>query len=441
MPKRVEGGIVLLSIILLAFIAGVVNLLVLRFDAGDAYPVYSSLRSDPLGTKIFYESLGALDGFSVGRNYRPISKLDDRTGTTVFYFGAPPGLVYLDEDEASALEALPAVGNRLVFLFRPVRSRRPPQDEKKAGPTEKKTEGEEKNQEGKKGGGKKEGPIVDGDDDAGYRVVSLQKRWKFGTNLDELPDKTEPVVNSSAGPISGPSSDPTAAPSTGAKGLSDSISWHSTLYFDQLGDEWKTIYAREGHPVVIERPFGRGTIVLSTDTFFVSNEAMRRERHPDLLAWLVGPSRSAIFDETHFGIEENPGVAALGRKYRLQIPFASILFLAFLFIWKNAFSLVPPYTDDEEGRGNLSMGKDYLSGFAGLLGRTIPPRDVLSACREEWEKTGHRGSKGRDEALQQIRSLVEEEKGKPAGKRNPVNAYNRIISLLSERNVAHEQEH
>jgi hypothetical protein len=285
---------------------------------------------------------------------------------------------------------------------------------------------------GEDGGGR----VDNGEDDSGPPVVSMQKRWKFETALEELPEKTEPDVHSGSGPGAAP-----IGAAAAARGLASPISWHSALYFDHLGDEWKTIYERKGHPVVIERAFGKGTIVLSTDTYFVSNEAMRKERHPDLLAWLVGSSRSAMFDETHFGIEESPGVAALARKYRLQVPFASVLFLVFLFIWKNASSLVPPYTDDEEGRDSVSTGKDYLSGFAGLLGRTIPSRDILAVCVEEWDKTGRRGSKELDEAVQQVRSIVEEEKGRPARERRPVNAYNRIASLLSERNMPNERKH
>ena len=41
------------------------HLFQLRFEQGDIYPAYSSLRADPLGTKVFYESLETLPGLSV----------------------------------------------------------------------------------------------------------------------------------------------------------------------------------------------------------------------------------------------------------------------------------------------------------------------------------------------------------------------------------------
>jgi hypothetical protein len=68
--------------------------------------------------------------------------------------------------------------------------------------------------------------------------------------------------------------------------------------------------------VVVERQVGRGTIVMASDSYFLSNEALQRDRHADLLAWLVGSGTQVVFDEAHLGIVEKPGVATLMRKYR-----------------------------------------------------------------------------------------------------------------------------
>ncbi|HZR46847.1 MAG TPA: DUF4350 domain-containing protein, partial [Candidatus Manganitrophaceae bacterium] len=400
------------------------HLLVLRFDAGDVYPVYSSLRSDPLRTKIFYESLDALDGISVSRNYRPFSKLSDRTKTTLFYFGASRGLLFLSEEEARALEALAAAGNRLVILFHPrAEGRFPLEDSRKEtgkGSEEKDQDRSRQDVESKEEGkaGEARQP-EDKEETIRGRQVLLEERWNFKAVRKGGPDQAAFDRK------------PSALRSAEGAGLPMVLSWHSPVDFDHLGGEWKTIYAREGRPVVIERAFGFGTIVLSSDTFFVSNEAMRMERHSGLLAWLVGPNRSVIFDERHLGIEENPGIAALGRKYGLEGLSAALLLLVVLFIWKNSFSLVPPYPDDPKER-NRSIGKDALSGFAGLLSRTLPPADLLSVCFEEWRKTA--GSRRDDEEeRRQIELMIEGERNKPDRERDSVEAYNRVSRVLSER--------
>ena len=46
-----------LLVVLAAFLFGLLHLFNLRFAAGDVYPPYSSLRSDPVGCRIYYESL------------------------------------------------------------------------------------------------------------------------------------------------------------------------------------------------------------------------------------------------------------------------------------------------------------------------------------------------------------------------------------------------
>ena len=71
-----------LSILLLlacaaGFAFGLVQLFRLRFAAGDVYPAYSSLRSDPLGTMAFCESLERMPGLSVRRDFNAGNELPD----------------------------------------------------------------------------------------------------------------------------------------------------------------------------------------------------------------------------------------------------------------------------------------------------------------------------------------------------------------------------
>ena len=61
-----------------AFAFGVVpSCLQLRFEAGDVYPPYSSLRADPLGAMAFYESLGKIPGISVRRDFSASNRLPE----------------------------------------------------------------------------------------------------------------------------------------------------------------------------------------------------------------------------------------------------------------------------------------------------------------------------------------------------------------------------
>ena len=74
-------------LLIAAFCFGLVRLLVLRYATGDVFPAYSTLRTDPLGAKIFYESLRALPDRVVTRNERDVEHIDDPANTTLFIAG------------------------------------------------------------------------------------------------------------------------------------------------------------------------------------------------------------------------------------------------------------------------------------------------------------------------------------------------------------------
>ena len=67
--------LLLLLICAAAFGFGLFQLFKLRYEVGDVYPQYSSLRSDPLGTMIFYESLEQFPHLSVRRDFSANNQL------------------------------------------------------------------------------------------------------------------------------------------------------------------------------------------------------------------------------------------------------------------------------------------------------------------------------------------------------------------------------
>ncbi len=206
----------------------------------------------------------------------------------------------------------------------------------------------------------------------------------------------------------------------------------SRLTFTKLDAAWRVLYERGDRAVLIERPLGAGTVVLSSDSYFLSNEALRDERHPELLAWLVGSSSRVVFDETHLGVAEDPGLAALVRKYHLEWVATAILVLAGLFAWQGAVRFLPP-RGQERGPGAAWVeGKDSATAFVNLLRRNIPRRDILNACAAEWEKSlGHAPALSAAR-LEKARAAMRTVEALPPKQRDPVSTYESIRRILTE---------
>ena len=114
-------GWLLLTVLVTVLLFGLFKLYDLRLSSGDVYPVYSSLRTDPVGTKAFYESLLRLDGYMVRRNFRAVDKLTDKNATILELGEDPYSFSLAPEDELKRFEAIANRGVRLVFAMRPVK--------------------------------------------------------------------------------------------------------------------------------------------------------------------------------------------------------------------------------------------------------------------------------------------------------------------------------
>ena len=270
---------VLLALLLIAFLLGVGQLFVLRFQTGDVYPAYSSLRSDPLGTQVFYESLENLADITLDRNYRFLHSFKPEPDTTLFYLGkAVNDYDVVPQELIEAFDRLSESGGRLVLSFLPI-------NQKHEENTKRKNEPESQNAE------KVECSEKSKENDP----ISIRNHWGIGFEFNQ----NLPVRDGSFLALDAVSK---------RRNLPASISWHSNLYFNLLDKNWQVLYSSEGRPVMVERPFGKGSLVLCADSFFISNEALRSERQPQLLVHLLGSHSNIIFDEAHFGIYKQPSV-------------------------------------------------------------------------------------------------------------------------------------
>lgn len=390
------------------FLAGLSYLFLLRFAAGDVYAPHSSLRADPLGTMAFYESLEQLPGLDVRRDTSDSNRLPSEPHTTYLHLSAEtetwrvvPVEVY-DEAEKFMLN-----GGRLVITLFPATTRPtafttpPPFSTPTNAPaTNAPGRVRNRNQPGKSKAGAEE---------------TLAKRW--GADFEYVP-----LILGSNGIYR---SDRATNQST--LSLPAALDWHSAVVLTNLDASWQPLYARAGNPVLAERHFGRGSVVLATDTYFLSNEALWRHREPALLAWLVGPAEHVVFDEAHLGVAESPGVADLMQKYRLTGVLAALVSLALLFVWKNSFSLLPPRAVAAAG---AVAGKDAATGFVNLLQRNIPPRQILETCFEQWSRSLLQRANFHIAAVDQAQTIMERERARPPAERRPVQTYRDIALAL-----------
>ena len=429
--KRDRTLLVLLPVLLVVFGLGVGRLFELRFEAGDVYPPCSSLRADPLGTKALFEGLEILRGMSVERFFQPLDKLREGRRTTLFVLGAQAfDMDYSTEDEYKKLEQFMFDGGRIVISFAPANTK-PWATRRAQAKQEKKTKDKPFQKEEQKSDGpgdeesvphKKKHPAGDEEDWPGMKLISLKERWNVSFNYEDLPKDADDVYHS------------VLARKKADLDLPASVVWHTALYFERPGANWNVIYARDNQPVLIERKFGSGSLVFSADSYFVSNEALRNERHPKLLAWLAGRNTTVLFDETHLGVLESPGIAALVRKYRLHGLVLGLALLAGLFVWKNTASFVPPYDEDMvETRNDAVAGRHSAAGFVNLLRRSISSAEVLSVCFAEWKKARAHGRADLNARMERIAAEIAEEQAKSAREKNPVESYRRITRILTER--------
>ena len=375
------------------------RLLELRLAAGDVYPASSSLRADPDGSRALYEALVELRGAAIRRNFEPIGRLRAGPRTTLLLLGAAPwSLGQVDRGEAEHLESVVRSGARLVIALSPIDGRLPPPE-----PTATPRAGKS---DEKKGVRPRRPRREEADED--LEGVSFAERWGFAFDRGEPLERPAPAR---------------LAAREAATSLPATVPWRSSASFARLDPAWRAVYTLDARPVVIERPFGRGSIVLVTDSGFAANATLKAGRQPKLLVWLVGDCVEVVFDETHLGMGERSGIVALARRYRLEGLFAGLVLLALLFVWKNAVAFAPA-SGPPAGTVAGVTGRRAAEGLAAVLRRHVAPRDLSRNCLAEWKK-----------AFARSRPALARQLSRAALDQDPVAAYRKASVIAKEKRL------
>jgi hypothetical protein len=406
------------------FFWALLHLVELRYARGDIFPASSTLRADPLGTRAFYEALPDAGKYEVSRGYVSLRRELAQNPTTLFVLGVgAPDLDSFVPDEIDEINDYLTHGGRVVFTLMPTNESGESDDvdarnkkipaKKDAGddshpplaipepPGEPKTAQEKVEREDYR----KEQEEEQKQDPDRYVPEkfhpSIQAVWGFGwtgpgeKKRDEKSGKDHEKTtgaDKNVGTVEYSRKGDVLAVRTGPAPTEDKVPWKSPISFLRLEPAWQTEYQAKGKPVLITRKWGEGEIIVASDSYFVSNEALRDDREPQLLAWIAGPSGLLLFDETHLGTQEQDGVMTLARRYRLEGYLWGLLVVAGLFLWRQSVPLVPPAAARmQDPAGGTISGKDSRSGLVNLLRRNIGPRELLPTCLAEWRRHASSG--------------------------------------------------
>lgn len=354
------------AVALIAFFYGTIQMALLPLETGEAYPDYSTLRAGQKGAMALFESLKGVDGITVTRSFEPLTKLKSGGAAILLLGEDAASTVTWSESQLRLLESLAQEGSRLVLAFAPV------------SPTVSLIAPKDK--------------------------PEIRKRWGIRLVLPP-PSQTFPNMDTPVEERRQPAT-VEVAPDSG---------WQS------LGED------DEGRVVFAEKTFGKGSIVVFTDSYKLSNEGLRRERDSETIAALIGPHHRIIFDESHLGVINTGSVGTLIRKYRLTGAFALAILLGLLFLWANSTSLLPRAAEERE---NVAAGADAQSGLVHLLKRSVAPGALIDVAWARWKETRQLGRNVSDARTAQAANLVASASGADA---RPAETYRRIYQTLTEK--------
>ena len=105
---------------MILFFCLLTRLLLLRYERGDIYPEYSTLRADPLGTRVFYEALDSLPRYKIIRGLKSLHRELENKPETLFYLGLDSyALSSYTKDEVTDLDDFVAKGGRVIITLIP----------------------------------------------------------------------------------------------------------------------------------------------------------------------------------------------------------------------------------------------------------------------------------------------------------------------------------
>lgn len=428
------GFAVLLAGLITVFVA----VLERRFSTGDFYPHYSTERSDPLGASALRQSLAALPGYEVTVNRQSLMALRGLDADSALWLCGVSRRTFSSlrgPEDSPILKAVRDDGARLILTINPeavpekydLKEQTAAEDWWDRREAARKAREEEPTNKEKADDGKDRDSDEETDEEAAESdAPSLSELFEVKLTTPDRFERPKSGWELARG-------ESLAASRPVPETLPE---WRSQYRFTDLGPDWKVVASVDGQAVVVERPYGSGTVVLASDSYFASNEALWQGAEADFLLWLTGGKQRVVFDETVHGSVESGGAMKMIRRYRFHGFLIGCLGFIALLAWRSASPLAPGSEAVERGllsdSGDAVAGENAASGFIRLLQRSVPGRQLLRTCLETWRETAAqrlRGeSGGQREAIDRLIAAHEADP-KQIG---ALETYQRIADVLAQ---------
>jgi len=301
----------------------------------------SSLREDPYGTSLLFDSYGRA-GYQVKRSQDEDSLSDQNASkTTAFFIGGYPSDDWNRENRKlrtegkfrGRLEDFLARGGRIVLI------------------------------------------------EHAWELKSQSQGWEIENKWKQTPHESKPKwISPDLRAM--PAASEMMYLAADAPWLKTDAHW-TTLYAGSVEANAKADTSL--HVYMAMRRVGKGELVAASQESFLLNEAIKTHPNPVLLDFLAGGRPVIWVDETLHGLHQDQGVLWLVQRYRLQA--ALMLFWATLLVllWSMSGDLVRRPTRDRNAQ-IIRHGEGAGVAARRLLQRSIASEQVVAECWEQFRR-------------------------------------------------------
>ena len=328
---------ILIGLMAALFVVVGVQMFKTRAEVNGVYPEYSSFRADPKGYRILFETLSKLASVHVERSLKPLGEVPPGDGKILVVAGLLPS--GWPADQMKTFNDWMTNGGTLLVAFN----------------SQQFESNEEKNRR----------VPVQPEDKSLHGEVDKAESW--GIRIFRSKQSLVSQLQSNL--------------------FAEQSSWAGHLYIQPTKSDWEVLAKARDLPVVLQRKFGAGKLLVLADSYPLSNIALAAHRNAALVSWLFPQHSTIFFDETHFGFVEHPGIIGLARRYGLDGAFVAILCLAVLYLWASRYSLKPVRRVQADSEPAVrGIGGNEI--FTNLLRRTLPAKDLCAICLQIWKQKG-----------------------------------------------------